>query len=128
MVEQDVREEIANALYTLGRQKCLLYIYQKGGSASMSGIEYYVGEWEIADSVSRAPFYAQADRMLARMKEAGRREGLRQAAEVANTWGERSTTPGEKTIWHAIGESIGGEITALMGDEGARQHQAPPMA
>lgn len=57
--------------------------------------------------------------VIRQILEAGRREGLRQAAEVANTWGERSTTPGEKTIWHAIGESIGSEITALMGDEGS---------
>ena len=34
-------------------------------------------------------------------------------AKVAETWGERSTTPGELTIWHAIGKVIAADIRAL---------------
>ena len=70
-----------------------------------SGNVLVINSADAKDILDRLAFSTPAASDAAQMREA--------CAKVTETWGERSTTPGEPTIWHAIGKVIAADIRAL---------------
>lgn len=115
MVEQDVRDQCVEMLRNYNLR------YAEAGTQS-----HYYAE-EILRGKHDETSTVQA---FARMKEAGRREGLRQAAEVARAYRDKHDKPYSELVTMQLaqqvryeghmyaGGNIANAITALMGDEG----------
>lgn len=87
--DDQLRDKIAEALQTTARCKIMDRIADGVCSASMSGIEYFP-RWAQADEKYRAPFYEQADAILALAEREKRyREALEEIANYSYQYGQR---------------------------------------
>lgn len=97
MIEQDVREAAANAYWQI-----------TPANIASSGLRQAMLEGRLDDAILIQAF--------ARMKKAGRREGLRQAAEVLQKRADGHFADEHTDAMFACDEARKA-ITALMGDE-----------